>query len=75
MPYEILKDGATIPYLVRVEKNPETKKNVSVLEAEVYSQGDIVDDDKVAPDLIARYEKGDEHLCSLIKKVTDNAGS
>ncbi len=76
MPYKILKDGATIPYEVRKEKNPETKKLVSVQEAQVYFAGDIVEDEKIAPDLIARYEKGDEHLCSLIEEVTtENAGS
>jgi hypothetical protein len=70
MSYEVVKDGASIPRKIseRVSRIDGTK--FPTYEVKVYAKGDVIADENVAPYLKEQYKDGDEHVKSLLKKVS-----
>lgn len=71
MPYKVLKDGATIQKKTgeRVIKG----KTLEVVKSFVYSEGDIIPDEDIAPSLLSHIESNGSDLLEKVVESEDKA--
>lgn len=66
MPYEVIGSE------VQIQKNLSFDKELGIddREAVIYIQGDIIEDGDVAEHVVKAYDDGDEHVVSLLKRIS-----
>jgi hypothetical protein len=81
MPFKVKKDGATIPKKVgqrtahtgtRSRRQSSEDRKVELLQNKVYFEGDVIPDEDIAPSYLEQLEAGDEHINSLIERVSES---
>lgn len=74
MPYEVLVDEVTVPKAFDTYKDGDGK--VTGYDSKAYTRfkGDVLDDEDVHPTVREAYDNGDDHVTSILKKVSKSAG-
>jgi hypothetical protein len=70
MPYKVLKDGATVQKQITTRTSRRTGKDVPVVKSFVYSEGDIISDEDIAPSLIEKLESEGSELLEKVEEET-----
>ncbi len=71
MPYKVKQTGATLKKLVKESaSNRGGDRKVPIYEQTVYFEGDIVEDEDIAPIHVEQYDAGEGNIRELIERVT-----
>lgn len=71
MPYKVKQDGATLKKLVKISKsNRDKDREVPIYDETVYFEGDIVEDEEIAPIHVEQYDANTGNIRELIERVT-----
>lgn len=72
--FKVIKDQVTLPKFISERTSvKDPKKKVPLYEHIVYSVGDVVDEDDLAPVVIKRFNEGDERTLTQIEKVPEKS--
>lgn len=77
MAYKVKVDGTTIPKQIgekinrvgRVARAKGGEVTIPIYRTNVYLEGDVIEDEDVAPVIVKQYDDGDKHIRSLIERV------
>lgn len=70
MPYKVEAD-TTLPRVIASGRDPEGNEYRET-ESASYSEGQVVYEEDLAPDIVERLEGGDEHLSNLLTHISDD---
>lgn len=73
MPYEVIGLEVGIQKALAFEQDKDGNTIVDDRETRAYIQGDVIPDEDVHPVVVKAYEDGDEHVRSLLKKISNAA--
>jgi len=76
MPYKVKQDGATLKKLHKeVASNKDKTVKVPIYRETVYFEGDIVEDEDIAPIHVEQYDAEEGNIRELIERVTNKKKS
>jgi hypothetical protein len=73
MPYKVLQNGTTVQKKVSERTSRRTGKQIDVVKSFVYSEGDIITEEDIAPSLLEQLESDGGN--DLLEKVEEKSAS